>query len=269
MSRRLRLAALAAVASALALPAGASAERWVTYRVTVEGEGVYTYDRTSTSDVHHRARWTWRTVFPVLTFKGDQPLTDSPDNANASTTAALLSAESTRTASGEVYQCTPVGIAWTTPGRFLEDPGIPSPEPQIGMRVLGGAGLDFNWCPHEAATSLHLNGALVEGLHTYDTWFTVPREAIGMGRVIQFVHAEVTGRRCPGNLDGGADCTLSFDATITLDKTNDFELSDGPPEDLTPDDIPTPGPVPVDADGVVVRAAGAGLRPSARRAAPR
>jgi hypothetical protein len=264
----MRIALLLAVAAIFALPATASAERWVTYSVTVEGEGAFDYDRTSSdSEIHREARWTWQTVFPALTFKGDQPLTDSPDNAQATTTAVLLSALSTRSAVGNFYQCNPPAIGWANSGRLLEDPGIPSPEPIVGLRVLGGVGLDFDWCPHEAATSFDLNGRFVEGLNTYDTWFTVPREAIGMGRIIQLVHEEVTDRRCPDNLDRGADCRLTFEATITLDKVRDFELADGPAPELTPDDIPElpsgPPLTRVEADAVAVRA----LPASERRAA--
>jgi hypothetical protein len=50
-----------------------------------------------------------------------------------------------------------------------------------------------------------------------------------MGRIIQILHEDLTGARCPNNRWGGADCTLSYDATVTFDKFADFEEPAGPP----------------------------------------
>jgi hypothetical protein len=78
--------------------------------VTVEGEGVYAYDKTSPDDrIQRNAHWKWRTVFPIVAFEGDKPHTQSAENVGATTSATLLSGDSTRTAPGDVAPCTPSG----------------------------------------------------------------------------------------------------------------------------------------------------------------
>jgi hypothetical protein len=248
VSRR-RAIALALAALALAVPAtaSASAERSVTYDVTVEGEGSYTYDTiTESGSIHDDAAWTWRTEFPSMRFAGDRPVYDSPSTTPAITSAMLLSGYATRTMGGDVYACVPAAVSDVNTGRFLEDDsGIPTPEPQVGMRLLGGVFLDFDDCPHQAAASFAVTGAVVNDVHSFDTWFSVPREAIGMGRIIQLVHEEVTGRRCPNNPTGDADCRLVFDATVTFDKVGDSGAPGGPDAGPgTPGDVPGPGPAP-------------------------
>jgi hypothetical protein len=257
--------AVALAAVMLTVAATASAERWVSYRVTVEGEGAYTYDRpTSNGAIHHDAQWTWRTEIPIVAFEGDTPHTQSAENAGATTSAELLSGDSTRTFGSEVVQCTPTGISAANSGRFLPPSPIPDPNPTIGLRVLGGVFPDFEGCPGQAATQFAVQGVLLDEVHSFDTWFSIPREAIGMGRIIQLVHEEVTGNRCPNNLFGGADCRLTFDATVTFDKFDEFD-SPGPPSppddsQITEDDIPTPPA----RKGVTVKAANATLSSAAK-----
>lgn len=266
MSKRISLPAIAVALAAIVLSAAAtaSAERWVSYRVTVEGEGVYTYDMpTPSGAIHNDAHWTWRTEFPIVAFEGDTPHTQSAENAGATTTAELLSGDSTRTFGSEVAHCTPTGISATNSGVFLPPSPVPDPNPTIGLRVLGGVFPDFEGCPGQAATQFAVQGVLVNEVHSFDTWFSIPREAIGMGRIIQLVHEEVTGNRCPNNLFGGADCRLTFDATVTFDKFNEFD-SPAPvsPDDLeiTEDDIP----MPPARKGVTVKAASATLSSAAK-----
>ena len=233
---------LAVLVVALALPASASAERMVSYRVTVEGEGTYAYDKTSPDDrLQHSARFTWRTEYPIVVFEGDKPHTQSAENADAVTTATLISGDSTRTTPHDAAHCTPTGVSAVNPGRFLPPSPIPDPLPTIGLRLLGGVFPDFEGCPDQAATQFAVTGTLVNDVHTFDAWFSIPREAIGMGRIIQILHEDLTGNRCPNNRWGGADCTLSYDATVTFDKFADFEEPAGPPAPRAPGGAATPG----------------------------
>lgn len=256
---RRRLAGFAVLAAVLAVPATASAERWVSYRVTVEGEAKYTYDRTTPDVVHRDAHWKWRTDFPIVAFEGDKPHTQSAENASATTTATLLSGSSSRTAVGNSAHCTATGISGVNTGRFLPPPLVPDPQPTIGLRALGGVFLDFTGCPDQAAVGSGIVGVLLDEVHTFDTWFSIPREAIGMGRIIQLVHEDVTGNRCPNNQAGGANCRLTFDATVTFDKFYDSGADDSDSKDTSDDQESR-------EERAVVRTAAAKLARSAAKA---
>jgi hypothetical protein len=56
---------------------------------------------------------------------------------------------------GDVYRCAPTGVSWAGTGGFLDDEPIPT--------------------PHQAATQFDVLGVMADGLHTFDTWFSVPR----------------------------------------------------------------------------------------------
>lgn len=279
-----RIAALAALAGVLAVPAGASAEKMVSYSVTIEGDAVFDSEyQTSDGSRDSHAKWSWRTEIPIVVFEGDKVHTQSAENASGTITSAFLeSAESTTVAKSGFYHCTPVGFSHVDSGRFIEDEDpIPTPDPQLHLRVFGGALLDFDWCPAWAMTGFGLLPSMENGVQTYDTWFSIPREAIGMGRIIQLVHEDATGKRCPDNYSGLADCKLSFDATVTFDKIGESGEEPPPAQEppvLTPDDIPMPppadpGPGPqkpqptvIDADGVTVTPVGPELPASAAKA---
>jgi hypothetical protein len=246
--------------------------------VTVEGEGTYAYDKTSPDDhVARSAQFTWRTEYPIVVFEGDTPHTQSAENADAVTTATLVSGDSTRTTPHDAAHCVPHGISAVNPGRFLPPSGIPDPNPTIGLRLLGGVFPDFEGCPDQAATQFAITGTLVNEVHSFDAWFSIPREAIGMGRIIQLLDGELTGNRCPGNQWGGADCTLSYDATVTFDEFSDTEEPDDPPKPApaapTPPAAPAtpaaPVPAAAPAPPVPARASSPKLSRSAASAAVR
>jgi hypothetical protein len=218
---RRRLAGLAVLVAVLAVPATASAERTVSYRVTVEGEGKYRYDKSTPYAVHRDAHWKWKTEFPIVTFEGDKPHTQSAENMYPTSTATLLSGKASSAAPSSPSQCTANGISGVNSGRFLPPSPIPDPNPTIGLRVLAGVFLDFNGCPGQSGVESGITGTLVNDVHSFDTWFSIPREAIGMGRIIQLLTENVTGNRCPSNRSGDADCQLTFDATVTFDKFYD------------------------------------------------
>ena len=214
--------ALLLLGALVAVPASASAQRQVAYTVTVDGEGVYSYDGTSDqTHVTHNAHFKFHTEIPTLLFDGDKPITQSAENVlGAKSTATLLSADSTFTAPSATEHCAPSGVTFVNPGQLLPDDGlIPTPEPQVGVRAVGGIILGMGTCTGGAGFAIQPH--LVNGVYGFDTWFSVPRDAIGMGRIIQLVHEEVTDKRCPYNLLGGADCNLTWDASITLDKFYD------------------------------------------------
>ena len=255
MKLRPALLALAVAVAVLAVPAAASAGqvKYVSYQATVEGEADYDYLRTtpdSSRDAH--ANWTWRSVFPRITFQDDRALTESPDNLGVPTTGDLLSAQATTVSAGTTYSCATTGFDLLQSGRFFDTPYVRGTDPVIRMHLLGGAIPDFDACPSQAAASFDLLGKYADGHHTYETEFTFPREAIGMGKVIQIVDEEVTDRTCPNDLTGTAQtCRLTIHATVTFDKVNEFVVDDAPVEIGEEDIPPVPGtsPEPVAPSG--------------------
>jgi len=223
--------ALLLLAALLAVPATASAQRQVSYKVTIDGEGVYSYDAThEQTHVTHDAHFKWHMEIPILLFDGDKPITQSAENISRTTgTGTLLSAHSTFSAPSSSEDCAPAGVTFVNPGRLLPDDGlIPSPDPQIGIRTMGGILFGMGSCT--GGSGFSVQGELVNDVHTFDTWFSIPRDAIGMGRIIQLVHEEVTDKRCPNNRVGNGNCKLTWDAAITLDKFYDS----GPEKPNTP-----------------------------------
>jgi hypothetical protein len=205
-----------------ALPATASAQRQVSYKVTIDGEGVYSYDAThEQTHVTYDAHFKWHMEIPILLFDGDKPITQSAENISGTTgTGTLLSAHATFASPSSTEDCAPAGVTFVNPGRLLPDDGlIPSPEPQVGVRTMGGIIFGIGSCT--GGSGFSVSGERANDLHTFDTWFSIPRDAIGMGRIIQLVHEEVTDKRCPGNRVGNGNCKLTWDAAITLDKFYD------------------------------------------------
>ena len=255
----LRLLALLALVTAVAAlaPAAASAQpiTYVTYQATVEGDADYVRAHdTPDSQRDEHASFSWRTVFPEVVFRNDEADTSSPENVGVPSTATLHTAQATHVARGDTYSCSADAFELVQSGRFLGTPYVPGTDPVIRMHVLGGALPDFDACGHQAAASFDLLGKYAEGGHTYQTEFTFPREAIGMGRVIQLAHEEYTDRRCPNNSAGTSDvCRIEFDATITFDKTNEYTIDDGTPvEPVEEDTVPLPpggGAPPVTPSG--------------------
>ena len=256
--RLLALIVVATVAASLAAPAAAPAKpvKYVTYSATVEGDADYVRaDDTPDTQKDEHASFAWRTVFPHVLFRDDMVDTGSPENVGVPTTATLHTAQATAVRVSGTDTCTANAFSLVQSGRFLSTPYVAGTDPVIKMHVLGGAMPNFDGCPAQASASFDLLGKYAEGGHTYQTQFTFPREAIGMGRVIQLVEEEYTDRRCPNNLTGTSDvCRLEFDATITFDKTNEYVIDDGVPVEVTEDDIPSPpgpgAPVEITEDDI-------------------
>jgi hypothetical protein len=83
----------------------------------------------------------------------------------------------------------------------------------------------------------------------------MPHEAIGMGKIIQLLDANVTDDRCPGYGDRTVSCTLAWKATVTFVRTAQRELGPGgggqPPDGGSDPDgclIPMPDPDPACPD---------------------
>ena len=208
---------------------GTSTARAVTiteYAVTVEGEA--TYARADAYPAPYgqyeqraRAAFKWETRFPSVTFIDKHVGISSV----ASSTASVIDTETytsvptpkgplTRTCTGSLLDAPPA------PGWFGAGV-IPNPiSESLDIRVLGGIGFLLPACtgtlPGGPDTFAISSGAQEIPFGPFDDAFDMPHEAIGMGKIIQLVQANVTGSRCPGYGDNTASCALNWKATVTF-----------------------------------------------------
>ena len=96
---------------------------------------------------------------------------------------------------------------------------------------MDGAGVKLDACSGTLKGStqgLFLGSGLFGRTNAYDTFFEMPHEAIGMGKIIQLLDKTVTGTSCPGYGDSTDSCTLKWKATVTFVRT--FHAESGEPE---------------------------------------
>lgn len=240
-------AALAAIA--LAAPAPAAPVKQVTYAVTSAGEGQYAYvsDGSSGSRLQAQAAFAWETTIPEVAFAGDRVLTA---NAKGSTVAAI-EAEGMATLGSDTFSCSTSALAMAPfPGELFGMPYTPGADPVVRVRSLKALTPDFNDC-ESSLVGYDISGEAVDGRHTFDTDVAVPRDQLGADRIVVPVREEVTGARCPNNRFGGAEsCRVTFEGTITFDKTGEsiVEESELPPTGPGGGGGGSQAPVVIDAD---------------------
>jgi hypothetical protein len=226
------LSAVCALALALlALGTGTAHAVTITeYAVTVEGEA--TYARTDVTpapngqyEERETARFKWKTHVPSVTFIDKQlGATSMP-----STRATTIDAEryvSFPTPQGPLTgACSGSLLAGPPGGGGLGESAIPTPDPnaeRLDVRVLAGIGFILANCfgAIGGPESFTIDGSerpMPSG--PFDHSFDMPHEAIGMGKIIQLLDANVTGSRCPGHGDGTVSCALTWKATVTFVRT--------------------------------------------------
>jgi len=225
------LAAIAALGVALLL-VGTSTAHAVTiteYDVTIEGEATYDLKESypvpyGFTEEHKKAAFTWKTHFPSVTFIdktvgiSSQPTTTVTD-IDASTYVSIPTPQGPVTGGCTGSLLTgPPGPGWFGAGV------IPTPEPNVealGIRVLGGIGFLLPACTGSAAGGGGQSFTIGTGGETiptgpWDQEFDMPHEAIGMGKIIQLLDANVTDAGCPGTDEFTASCALSWKATVTF-----------------------------------------------------
>ena len=273
-ARRLAIIA-AALLAPLAAPAVAPAEpvKHVLYSAHLEAKGDYYAEDQDGAHVVYKAKWAWEATYPGIHFAGDRAFTTGEANAPEDFAAHLLEPAYGMRDLGDKNECTTSEIDLTAPGRFVEVPYVPNTDPVLALRLLQSAWPDFEGCPAQAAASFSLSGTLWEGKHTYETSFTFPREAIGMGKVVQLIDLPVRGRICPNNIHGGMDwCMLDIEAKLTFTEIDEWVDDDGtpvdqpkppPPPPPAPEPKPTPEPEPWDprADAISQAVAQYGRQP--------
>jgi hypothetical protein len=199
-------------------------------------------------------------------FVGDRAHATGEANLPKDTSGYLVgSAYGSRDLGSEIAECESTTLSPISPGRFLEAPYVPETDPVLKLRLMQSAAPSFEGCPGQAAASFYLSGTLWEGRHTYDSQFSFPREAIGMGKVVQLITLPVRGRICPNNIHAGMDvCLLDVEAKVTFTKVDEWVADDGTPADPLP---PAP-PVDPRAEAIsnAVAQYGKDLAPSDPRA---
>jgi hypothetical protein len=199
------------------------------YDVTIEGEATYARNQAypvpyGFTEEHQKAAFKWKTHFPSVTFIDKHvgvsgiPTTTVTD-IDASLYVSIPTPEGPKTGG-----CTGSALsAPPSPGWF--GAGVmPTPDPNVealGVRVIGGVGFLLPNCTGIAAGGGAQSFSIGSGaesipLGPWDHEFDMPHEAIGMGKIIQLLDANVTGRDCPGTDEYTASCALTWKATVTF-----------------------------------------------------
>jgi hypothetical protein len=217
------------------------------YEAVIEGSGDwYRHDSEGVGSLERRAKFTWRTTIPSVTFYGKELGDTSP--ARISSGAAE--------ARDDMVLPTPIG---TLAGYCKGGPAVvragqlgrsllPGDDGEEGLdvRVLGGIEIDLRECGGDkvvSPTTLVLdNGRHELGLGAFDARIEMPHEAIGMGKVIDLVEGTESGQRCPNHTNATVTCRLTWKATVTLTRKRQQDLSAPPPPDEP--DVIAPEPVP-------------------------
>jgi hypothetical protein len=250
---------------------GTNSARAVTmteYDVTVEGQATYARSDAYPApygqwEQRDKAAFKWKTHFSSVTFIGKQVGVTSalPESSvsdvDAETFVSIPTPEGPKTGA-----CTGTTVAAPPgPGWFGAEV-IPTPDPTIerlNVRVLGGISFHLPSCTGTVGTapsSFGIGSGDPEVLSgPFDQAFDMPHEAIGMGKIIQLLDANVSGARCPGHGDHTASCVLNWKATVTFVRTAQRELGPGggdqsPDGGSDPDGclIPMPQPDPACPD---------------------
>jgi hypothetical protein len=276
MSRRSLLLLLAALALCAAWAPSAGAMTQTDYAVTIEGSASYVRHDADpgplgdwTQDAS--AEWSWKATIPSVTFFDNRFSSTSVGSGtgtvkNASYTLTIPTPEGPK-----VGSCT--GKSWETPPQAPVMTGT-TEKPEgatsegIYIRVMDGAGVRLDTCSGTLKGStqgLFLGSSVVGRTNAYETFFEMPHEAVGMGKIIQLIDRTVTGTSCPGYTDSTDSCTLKWKATVTFVRTfhaevGEPEVKPAPQEEQAPappsppapkddlDDLFIPLPDPPDSD---------------------
>lgn len=252
-------AALVLVLSILALGAGtAQAITATQYEVTVEGEAAYA--RTDTYAVQPagsqvdsaKARFKWKSRWPSVTFFDKKiHYTSEPSTQVSDIAAAMQTMLSTPAGTG-TGACSGTTLAEPASGAWLGAGVIPTPDPSVeslDLRVLGGARFHLPSCsglyaPGPGSLGVSSDNEIPFG--AFDQAFDLPHEAIGMGKIIQLLDANVGGEGCPGHHEHTTSCALTWKATVTFVRTGQWQTAPAPPSEIDESMIPAPPVQPND-----------------------
>ena len=242
------------LAFALPVPATAHAVTMTEYDVTIEGQASYArldvWPSPPLGQFEQRtdATFKWKTRVPSVTFIGKQVGATSDAMTLLTDVDAKLHATIPTPDGPQTGLCTGDSGA-ASPG-WLGAGIIPTPDPateSLDVRVLGAAWFHLPTCSGAFAPGPQAFG--IEGTGSeipfgpFDEPFSMPHEAIGMGKIIQLLQSSATGIRCPGYSDGTVSCALNWKATVTFVRTAQRELGPGggdPSDGLDESDIPLP-----------------------------
>ena len=258
MLRRPLLPALVALGLLAFCAPSASALTQTDYAVTIEGSASYVkHDAFPmpqgdwTEDA--AAEWTWKATIPNVTFFDNR----FNGGAGATVTGAVKSSSYTLTIptleGPKVGACT--GKGWESlPSAPIMSGTTEKPEGAtsegIFIRVMEGGGIRLDQCSGTLKGStqgLSLASNALGRTHAYETFFEMPHEAVGMGKIIQLLNKTVTGTSCPNYNELGTDsCTLKWKATVTFVRTFHAEIGEPEVKPAPPEEQPAPPAPPSD-----------------------
>jgi hypothetical protein len=198
------------------------------YDVTIEGEATFARNQSypvpyGFTEEKSKAAFKFKSHYPSVTF------IDKTVGISSHPTVAVTDIDASLFTSVP----TPEGLlTGGCTGKLLTGPPspgwfgqgvIPTPDPNVealGVRMLGGIGFLLPSCTgilNGAAQSIRIGtGAETIPLGPWDQEFDMPHEAIGMGKIIQLLDANVTDEHCPGTDEFTASCALTWKATVTF-----------------------------------------------------
>lgn len=257
MLRRRSLPLLAALGALAVCAPSANALTQTDYAVTIEGSASYArHDAVPgaqgdwTTDV--AAEWTWKATIPTVTFFDDRFSMASVPTATGTVKSGSLTLTIPTLEGPKVGSCT--GKAWDQmPGAPIMTGQTEKPEGAssegIFIRVMEGGGVRVDQCTGMLKGTPQTFGVGSPGTgrtNAYETFFEMPHEAVGMGKIIQLLDRTVTGTSCPGYTEEQTDsCTLTWKATVTFVRTFHAESGEpgvkpAPPGEQTPPPAPAP-----------------------------
>ena len=258
MARHSPIPLAVALVLAAALPASAHAATEVAYDVTVEGAGHYIETKHVPPGPAGEGDWTltteldiaFRATVPDVEFRDGRLQSDPEGTAEvrATGTAKTVSAGSdgvdTETCS---FQSVPAAGARAALGAQLLTP-LDGSEALV-VRAADAVEVEWSCTGDPLGTDgdgMTIPVALGEG--PFDAEFTLPREAIGMGRIIQVVQGapEHADQRCVSQ-DDRSTCSGGWTGTVTFDRTRLETVAD-PPSPATEDDLAPLVPAPITPD---------------------
>jgi hypothetical protein len=266
--RRILLAAAVGLVAAAAPATASAADITVhTYDVLVEGEASYVMHSetpggaTGTSTQDHAAEFSWATEMSQVEFYDDKITA----GASGKVTSLHVTKASRRghlaNNPPQTYECTGTSAnAEASHGSIRPMGASPDGGSRLGIKVITAVRLGTPSCTgiNLVDSSLRLSQRPDVATHPFETWFDLPPDAIGQGKIIQLLERKITGAaECP-NGEGPADrqCSLIWKATATLTKTGTEVLRRTQPAPApAPQPAPTPVPpkpaTPVDLPGTI------------------
>ena len=256
-SRNLTLLGTCAAALAMTPATDARAAHEVVYDVVIEGTGKFSDVKhiaptvTDPTDFTHQVDATIgiRSEIPGVTFVDGRLDADASGPSMSSVTAkskiTAVGENGTRTQTcNSLWSLDPEAQAHITSSLLqpLEDA-----EPLV-IRAADNLDTDYECSGDSLSADESVLGLPVEvGEGAMDAEFTIPRDIIGHGKIIQLVKGAppFAWQKCPGQYDDLWTCTGGWEGTVTFTKVSESgRAAPAPAPQPSPSPAPAPAPAP-------------------------